>query len=116
MEVQLTAMQTGIKTIAAISTLAANTSREEHLRWVEEKVRPAREALQKKEMTVVVHCYSGSLRNAIASSRDPDDEIIVLLSEHTIIGKFIAQGRKLFGSIRTGDAAPILFLRLRRQH
>ena len=74
-EVQLTAMQTGIKTIAAITTLAANTSREAHLRSVEEKVRPVREVLQKKGTTVVVQCYSGSLRNAVASLRDTDSEI-----------------------------------------
>jgi hypothetical protein len=116
MEVQLTAMQTGTKAITTTAALAANASREAHLRSVEEKIRPARRGLQKKGITAVVDCYSGSLRNAIRSLRGPENEIIVLLSERTIMGKFIAQATKLFGSFRTGGAAPILFLRPRRQH
>jgi hypothetical protein len=116
MEIQLTAMQTGTRTITAVTALAANASRKAHLQSVEEKVRSAREAFEKKGVTVVVDCYSGSLRNTIASLRGPDNEMIVLLGDHSIIGKFIAQARKLFGSFRTGAAAPILFLRPRRQY
>jgi hypothetical protein len=117
MEVELTAMQTGIKSITAITKLAVNASLEEQLRWVEERIRPAREALQMKGTTVIVQCYTGSLRNTIASLRDPDRELIVLLSEHyQIIRKLIAQFRKLFGRFSTSDTTPILFLRPRRQH
>ena len=115
MEVQLTAMQTGTKAITTTTALAANASREAHLRSVEEKISPARVGLQKKGITAVVDCYSGSLRNAIRSLRGPENEMIVVLSEHTIMGKFIAQATKLFGSFRTGGATPVLFIRPRRQ-
>ena len=76
MKVQLTAMQTGTKAITTITALTANASREAHLRSVEERILQGRQALQKKGMTVVIHCYSGSLRNAITNLRDADHEMI----------------------------------------
>ena len=116
MEVQLTAMQTGARAIAAITTLTANTVRQAHLRAVAERIRPARKALHDKGMTVVIHCYSGSLRSAIARLRDADDETIVLLSGHTIISKFLSQARQFFNPFGINDSVPILFLRPRRQY
>jgi hypothetical protein len=116
MKVQLTAMQTGTKAITTITALTANASRQAHLRSVEERIHRGRQELQKKGMTVVIHCYSGPLRNAIANLRDADNKMIVLLSEHTIIDKFVARARNFFGQFGTDDAAPILFFRPRRQH
>lgn len=116
MKVQLTAMQTGTKAITTITALTANTSRQAHLRSVEERIHRGRQELQKKGMTVVIHCYSGPLRNAIANLRDADNKMIVLLSEHTIIDKLVARARNFFGQFGTDDAAPILFFRPRRQH
>jgi hypothetical protein len=116
MKVQLTAMQTGTKAITTITALTANASRETHLRSVEERIHRGRQELQKKGMTVVIHCYSGPLRNAITNLRAADDKMIVLLSEPTIIDKFVARVRNFFGQLGTDGAAPILFCRPRRQH
>jgi hypothetical protein len=115
-EIQLNAMQTGTKAITTTTTLAANASREIHLHWVEQRIRPARDALQKKGTSVVVQCYTGSLRNALASLHDADHEVVVLLSERgKLIRNFFGQIGKIFRRFRTGDLTPILFLRPRRQ-
>ena len=48
MQIQLTAMQAGLKPVTAIEALAANVSRERQLRWVEGKIRPANAACKQK--------------------------------------------------------------------
>src|SRR5262245_34040150 len=85
MEVQLTAMQTGPRAITAITARTANASREAHLRCVEERIRPAREALQQKGTTVTIQCYTGSLRKGITSLSHTGTDTIVLLSKREII-------------------------------
>ncbi len=117
MEVQLIAMQTRTGAITTITALKAKASREAHMRWVEERIRPGRQTLEKKGTTVAVQCYNSSLQNALATFRDTDREMVVLLGERwNIIRKLTGQIGKLCGRFRTDNITPILFLRSRRQH
>ena len=115
MEVQLTAMQTGPRAITAITALTANASREAHLRWVEERIRPAREALQQKGTTIILQCYAGSLRKDMRSLSNSGTDTIVLLSKGEIIRNFIAHIKNFWGFFRTDHTTPILLLRPRRK-
>jgi len=117
MEVQLTALQTRTGAITTITAFTAKASRETYMRWVEERIRPARRTLEGKGTTVAVQCYSGSWQNAMATLRDTDQEMVVLLGERwNIIRKLTERIGKLCGRFRTDNATPILFLRSRRQH
>jgi len=115
MEVQLTAMQTGPRVITAITALTANASREAHLRWVEERIRPARQALQQKGTTVTIRCYTGSLRKGMTSLSDAGTDTIVLLSNRGIILSFIVHVKSLLGPFRASHTAPIMLLRPRHK-
>jgi hypothetical protein len=114
METQMAAMQTGIATISIIHRLAADASKEAQLQWVEEAVRPAREVLQKKHLSVDVHCYTGSFDRVVASLREPRTETIVLLRGRRKIQNFITAAQKFFGRLKPKESTPILFVRTRQ--
>jgi hypothetical protein len=116
MGVQLTAINTGIRTAGNLMQLVANASRQEQLCWLEEKVVVAREALQRKGIRARVHCYNGSFESAIASLREPDTETIVLLSEHYRVVRNCMAWAKTFTSRFKTEQTPVLFLRPYRQN
>lgn len=116
MGVQLTAINTGIRTAGNLMQLVASASRQEQLGWLEEKLVVAREALQRKGLRVRVHCYNGSFENAIASLHEPDTQTIVLLSEHYRVARnYIAWAKTFVAGFKTNQR-PVLFLRPYRQN
>lgn len=116
MDVQLTAINTGIRTGGNLKQLVANASRQEQLCWLEEKLAVVREALQRKGLRVRVHCYNGSFESAIASLREPDTETIVLLREHhRVVRNCMAWGKTFMARFKT-NRTPVLFLRPYRQN
>jgi len=117
MEVELTAIQTGLKlTQGMIQSLMAD-SRIRDLRVFEEKVCCARDALQQHGLRVSFDCYTGSLRDAIASLSNSDAELVVLMNDpQTTVRILISRFVKLFGGLKSTDTTPILFLRPRRQY
>ena len=117
MEVQMTAMQTGITSMAGLKTLAANASRQAQLRSLEKRIDATRKALTNAGLTVTVEAYTGSVRNAVASLRDTETEMIVILTcPYKIIGRLIARVEKLLNRFRNADSTPLLVLRPHRQH
>jgi len=114
--VELTAIHTGLRTAGNLQRLAANSSREAQLRWHEKRIAEARGALRKRGLSVRVHFYNGSFARAVASLREIDTEMIVLLSEHyRIIQNCVAWVRGFLHGFKTGRTS-ILFLRLHRQN
>jgi len=117
MEVELTAIQTGLKTTTAITTFLARDSREKYFAALEEKIAEARETLGKKGLTISLYSYSGSLRNAIPSLRNSEDDMIVLMNERfRTIRKLTGRLAKFFPGFRSSQEAPIIFLRPRREY
>jgi len=107
MDVQLTAIQTGIRPPVAARAFQAAASRERQLRWVEQKIRPARATLIQKGLTVAVECYSGSLRNALASLHDSETETVVLYAQrYKLISRFIARATKMLSGLGAPIARP----------
>ena len=114
MQVQLTTMQTGTLSLGPIKKVTSEVLREQQLRLVAERVRPVRDALQKRGLTVRVNSYTGSLRNAILSLRDPGSELVLLLRDHyTVFGMIFERIQKYVAHLRSHDCTPMLALRPR---
>jgi hypothetical protein len=116
MQIQLTAMQAGLKPVTAIEALAANVSRERQLRWVEEKIRPANAALQTKGVALVVQTYTGSLGTTLASLRESNKPIVVLSGRSKIVTHIISRLKNLVRRSRARDSGPVVFLRPSREY
>lgn len=107
MDVQLTAIQTGIMPPAAAKAFQAAASCERQLRWVEQKIRLARETLIQKGLTVAVECYSGSLRNALASLHDSETETVVVYARpYKLVSRFIQRATKILSVLGAPIACP----------
>jgi hypothetical protein len=116
MEVQLNAIQTGLKTTPSISALIRDDSRR-NVRICEENVRRARNLLKERGSTISHQCYGGRLRDAIASLRNPEDEMILLMEEKPkAIRKLLRRLAKVLGRFHTVDTTPIVFLLRGRQY
>ena len=116
MEVQLTAIQTGLKTTAPMSALIRDDS-SRNVRICEEKVRRARNLLRERGWTISHQRYGGGLLDAIASLRNPEDEMVVLMEEKPkAIRELFRRLAKLLGRFHTTDTTPIVFLRPGRQY
>jgi hypothetical protein len=116
MEVQLTAIQTGLKITAPIGAVL-NKDSSPNVRICEEKVRQAQNLFNKRGWKISHQCYVGRLRDAVASLRNPEDEMILLMEERpTTMRSLLRPFAKFIGRLNTDDAAPIVFLRPGRQY
>ena len=114
MQVQLTTMQTGTLSLGEIKKLTSDVLRERQLRLIAERIQPVRAALQKRGLTVRVDSYTGSLRKAILSLRDPGSELVLLLRDHyTVFGIVFEYIQKYVAHLRSDDCTPMLTLRPR---
>jgi hypothetical protein len=116
MEVELTAIHTGLKTTAMMSSALRNGSNRS-LRIHEEKIQHARDLLKKRGWITSHHYYAGRLRDAIVSLQNPEDEMIVLMEERPSgLKSLFRQLEKLIGRLHSADNNPIVFLRAGRQY
>jgi hypothetical protein len=112
MQIQLTAMQGGVEAAKALQQVVGTASRERQLRWVEEKIRPAYAALRRKEVTVVIQTYTGSVEKAIASLRNGKPPIVMMPNARfKAVGRIIGRLKNLVRQDRRTDSTAIVCFR-----
>ena len=116
MQIQLTAMQAGLKPVTAFEAFAADVSRQRQLTWVEEKIRPAHAALRTKGVSLVIQTYTGSLGTTLASLPESSKSIVVLSGRPKIINHTVSRLKKLVHRSPARDSGSVVFLRPSREY
>jgi hypothetical protein len=108
---QSTIMQTEIRTLTAVRTLAIRDFWQRQIQLTKQRTLPAREALKRKGVAVGVQCYMGSLGKAIANCSGVGSKLVLVSMEsQTSIGKFLALFRFLRGCLQTASTPFVLIL------
>ena len=111
---QLTVMQTEITTAAAVTKLAMRDFGERQLRLVEERILLACEPLKSRGVAVVVECYTGSLKKAIARRGGMGSRLVVLpIQSGRLVLKLLARFTFALGCFQTVPTPFVLVLRPR---
>ncbi len=109
---QLTVMQTEIGTIAAITRLAMRDLWERQTQLAEKRIWLACKVLRSKGVAVVVRCYTGSLKKAIASCGGIGSRLVVVpMQSGRMVWKLWARFTLVLGCFQSVPTPFVLILR-----
>ncbi len=110
---QLTIMQTEIRTVTAVTRLAMRELWERQIRLTEKRIGLACKVLRSKGVGVSVHCYTGSLKKAIASCGGIRGRLVVMpIQSGRMVWKLWARFTLMLGCFQSAPTAFVLFFRL----